>query len=41
MTFETDMYENGLTPIMCFYKHASISLKPGGKMLDILSRKLF
>lgn len=41
MTFETDMYENGLTPIILAHKHASISLKPGGKMLDILSRNHF
>lgn len=41
MTFETDMYENGLTPIILAHKHASISIKPGGKMLDILSRKYF
>jgi hypothetical protein len=41
MTFETDMYENGLMPIILAHKHASISLKPGGKMLDILSRKYF
>jgi hypothetical protein len=41
MTFETDMYENGLMPIILAHKHASISLKPGGKMLDILSKKYF
>jgi len=41
MTFETDMFENGLTPIILAHKHASISLKPGGKMLDILSRNYF
>jgi len=41
MTFETDMYENALTPVILAHKHASISQKPGGKMLDILSRRHF
>lgn len=41
MTFETDMYENALTPVVLAHRHASISQKPGGKMLDILSRKHF
>ncbi|MDA3053698.1 hypothetical protein OFO01_08865 [Campylobacter sp. JMF_01 NE2] len=41
ITFGTEMYENGLIPISLAHKHASISLKPGGKMLDIFSRKYF
>ncbi|WP_169972766.1 MULTISPECIES: DNA double-strand break repair nuclease NurA [unclassified Campylobacter] len=39
--FETDMYQNGSIPVILAHKHSSISLKPGGKMLDILSRKYF
>ncbi|EOV0101553.1 TPA: hypothetical protein RQJ47_000313 [Vibrio vulnificus] len=37
--FELELYENAIVPIALAHRHASISLVPGGKVLDILSRK--
>lgn len=37
--FESDLYGSSLVPITLAHQHASISLKPGGRVLDILSRQ--
>ena len=37
--FELELYENAIVPIALAHRHASISLVPGGKVLDILSKK--
>ncbi|WP_439537879.1 hypothetical protein [Methyloversatilis sp.] len=36
--FEMDLYENALVPVALAHRHASISLVPGGKVLDLLVR---
>lgn len=36
--FEMDLYENALVPVALAHRHASISLVPGGKVLDVLVR---
>ena len=36
--FEFELYENAIVPIALAHRHASISLVPGGKVLDILSK---
>lgn len=36
--FEMDLYDNSLVPVALAHRHASISLVPGGKMLDLLVR---
>lgn len=36
--FEFDLYENAIVPIALAHRHASISLMPGGKILDLVSR---
>lgn len=36
--FEMDLYDNALVPIALAHRHASISLVPGGKVLDLLVR---
>jgi hypothetical protein len=36
--FEFDLYENSVIPVALAHRHASISLVPGGKVLDIVSR---
>jgi len=38
---EADLYENSVVPLILAHKHTSISLKPGGKVLDILTTKSF
>ena len=35
---ETDLYKNAVTPIALAHKYTSISLKPGGRVLDIMGR---
>jgi len=35
---EIDLYKNALTPIALAHKYTSISLKPGGRVLDIMGR---
>lgn len=36
--FELELYENAIIPIALAHRHASISLVPGGKVLDNLSK---
>lgn len=36
--FECDLYENAVVPIALAHKYTAISLKPGSKVLDLLSR---
>lgn len=36
--FEMDLYDNALVPVALAHRHASISLMPGGKVLDLLVR---
>lgn len=35
--FELDLYENAIVPVALAHRHASISVVPGGRVLDILS----
>lgn len=37
--FETDLYENAIVPIALANKYTAISLVPGGRVLDILTRR--
>ncbi|WP_217808638.1 hypothetical protein [Derxia lacustris] len=36
--FELDLYENAVIPVALAHRHASISLKPGGKVLDLVTK---
>jgi predicted RNA-binding Zn-ribbon protein involved in translation (DUF1610 family) len=36
--FELDLYDNAIVPVALAHRHASISLIPGGKVLDLLTR---
>lgn len=36
--FEMDLYDSALVPVALAHRHASISLIPGGKILDLLAR---
>ncbi|MFM8333355.1 MAG: hypothetical protein ACKN9T_16885, partial [Candidatus Methylumidiphilus sp.] len=36
--FELDLYENAIVPVALAHRHASISIVPGGKVLDILTK---
>ncbi|TLU86200.1 MAG: hypothetical protein FDX30_04145 [Chlorobium sp.] len=36
--FQLDLYENSVIPIALAHRHASISLVPGGKVLDLVTR---
>ena len=36
--FEFDLYTNAVVPIALAHRHASISLVPGGKVLDLMTR---
>lgn len=36
--FEMDLYDNAIVPVALAHRHASISLVPGGKVLDVLVR---
>lgn len=38
---EADLYENSVVPLVLAHKHTSISLRPGGKVLDILTTDAF
>ena len=38
--FESDLYENAVVPIALAHRYTAISLEPGGKALDILTRKV-
>lgn len=39
-TFESDLYDNAVVPIALAHKYTSISLSPGGRILDIFSKSL-
>lgn len=36
---EFDLYENSVVPVALAHRHASISLSPGGTLLDVLSKR--
>jgi len=36
--FEMDLYENAIVPVALAHRHASISIVPGGKVLDIIAK---
>jgi hypothetical protein len=36
--FELDLYENAIVPVALAHRHASISMVPGGKVLDLIAR---
>ena len=36
--FELDLYESAIVPVALAHRHASISIVPGGKMLDIITK---
>lgn len=36
--FELDLYDSAIVPVALAYRHASISLMPGGKVLDLITR---
>lgn len=38
--FESDLYENAVVPIALAHRYTAISLEPGGKALDLLTRKV-
>lgn len=38
--FECDLYENAVVPIALAHRYTAISLEPGGKVLDILSKNI-
>lgn len=37
--FESDLYKNALVPVALAHKYTAISLRPGGRVLDLLTRK--
>lgn len=39
--FETDLYQNALIPVALAHRYTSISLMPGGRVLDLLTRRAF
>ena len=36
--FELDLYDNAIVPVALAHRHASISLVPGGRVLDLITR---
>lgn len=36
--FELDLYDNAIVPVALAHRHASISLIPGGKVLDLIAK---
>ncbi len=36
--FEMDLYDNAIVPVALAHRHASISLVPGGQVLNLLVR---
>jgi hypothetical protein len=38
--FESDLYQNAVVPIALAHRYTAISLEPGGKALDLLTRKV-
>lgn len=39
--FEMDLYDSAIVPVALAHRHASISLVPGGKVLDLMVRSAF
>jgi hypothetical protein len=39
--FESDLYENAVIPVALAHRYTAISLVPGGKVLDLLTRRAF
>ncbi|MBO8178594.1 MAG: DNA double-strand break repair nuclease NurA [Bacillus sp. (in: Bacteria)] len=39
--FEFDLYENAVIPVALAHRYTAISLKPGGKVLDLLTKSAF
>ena len=37
--FESDLYENAVVPVALAHKYTAISLRPGGRVLDLLTRR--
>jgi hypothetical protein len=37
--FETDLYQNAVVPIALAHRYTAISLSPGGRVLDLLTKK--
>jgi len=37
--FETDLYKNAVVPVALAHRYTAISLAPGGRVLDLLTRK--
>jgi hypothetical protein len=37
--FESDLYRNAVVPIALAHRYTAISLKPGGQVLDLLTRR--
>ncbi len=38
-TLESDLYSNALVPVILAHEYASISLVPGGKVLDLATAR--
>jgi hypothetical protein len=38
-TLESDLYQNALIPVILAHEYASISLVPGGKVLDLATAR--
>jgi hypothetical protein len=36
--FELDLYDSAIVPVALAHRHASISIVPGGKVLDIITK---
>lgn len=36
---ESDLYENAVVPIALAHHYTAISLEPGGKVLDLLTKR--
>lgn len=39
--FESDLYRNAIVPVALAHRYTAISLRPGGKVLDLLTRQGF
>jgi hypothetical protein len=37
--FQSDLYENSMVPVILAHEYASISLAPGGKILDLVTAR--
>ena len=38
-TLESDLYSNSLVPVILAHEYASISMVPGGKVLDLVTAR--